>query len=155
MPYEFLSPATLHRAARFWRRLMHVEIRASSILKDPRESNGCRSCRSCAAQQTITILCHIAMLQRVLSVTMFYFIIFPSDSDKCLFPCFRVPSDPMITRQLRLCHILTTNKSFFGNCLMQFGCFFYIIIILLIIRVIKVKFKIYEWQCVTVSGVFK
>jgi hypothetical protein len=42
---EFLSPAALHRVARFWRRLIRVEIRASPILKDPRESNGCRSCR--------------------------------------------------------------------------------------------------------------
>jgi hypothetical protein len=35
------------------------------------------------------------------------------------------------------------------------GHFFYIIIILLIMRVIKVKFKIYEWQRATVSDVFK
>jgi hypothetical protein len=66
---EFLSPAALHRAARFWRRLMRVEIRASPILKDPRESNGCRSCRSCAAQQTIAIPPPLAVLdQKVTSL---------------------------------------------------------------------------------------
>jgi hypothetical protein len=32
--------------------------------------------------------------------------------------------------------------------------FLYIIIILLIIRVIKTKFKIYEWQRATASGIF-
>jgi hypothetical protein len=52
---EFESSATLYRAARYRVCLIDVKIRASPILKDPRESKSCRDFGPRVALQAIPI----------------------------------------------------------------------------------------------------